>query len=263
MKRDKRAFLLTGILYTLILIFLLFGYFSTPLPLPAEEGILIDFGDDEQGFGEVEPRPVEKIVKQPETYQAPVQEEVKDESFLTQDFEEAPAVAVKKEKTEKKKEVKEKVIEKKEEPKKEVKKEPVLDKRALWGKNQNSPSESSEGESGKTGNQGKLTGDDNAQNYSLGSGMGNGISFSLKGRSAVVLSEPKSDHQEEGRVVVEVTVDRTGKIIKAVPGVKGSTTVNSQLLAIARKAALSSRFNSKNDAPNLQVGTITYVFRLK
>ena len=46
------------------------------------------------------------------------------------------------------------------------------------------------------------------------------------------------DYQEEGKVVVEVSVDRSGKVIQARPGIKGSTTLDDYLLNVAKEAAL-------------------------
>jgi len=64
-------------------------------------------------------------------------------------------------------------------------------------------------------------------------------------------------------VVVEVTVDQNGKVTKAVPGVKGSTTLDEYLLQSAKEAALKAVFDLKLDAPAYQKGTITYFFKLK
>ncbi len=261
MEWDKRAFIITSGVCTLVLFLLLMFGFTTPLPLPAEEGILINFGDDQTGFGSVEPRPVEKVVKQPDVSDPVPTVQTPEPTQMTQDYEEAPTIQVKKKVAEtpkKKTETKKKPEEKpKEEPKK------VVDSRALWGRNRNTQSTGSEGVSGGAGNQGDPSGDENAKSHSLGSGVGNGISFSLNGRAAVKLSPPKSDHQKEGTVVVQIKVDRNGKVISAVPIAKGSTTLDSYLQGIAKRAALASSFNRKDDAPAMQVGTITYVFRLK
>ncbi|MBN1117032.1 MAG: TonB family protein [Bacteroidales bacterium] len=257
---NNRAFLLTAGVYTLALFFFLFFGFITPLPLPSEEGIMINFGDDETGFGNVEPRPVERVVKQPEVKQVstpvPVQQ-----TQMTQDYEDAPAVEAPKQ--QKQTVTTPKEPEKKVEEKVEEKPEPVVDQRALFGKNRNTTSTASEGESGGNGNQGSENGDVTSDNHSLGGGVGDGISFSLDGRSALSLPSPVFDHQKEGKVVVQVTVDRTGRVTNAIPGVKGSTTLDNYLLAAAKKAALSSKFNTKEDAPLYQSGTITYVFRLR
>lgn len=258
MEWDRRAFLLTSLVFTLAFIMVLFLGFITPLPLPGEEGILINFGEDITGSGSIEPRPVEKVEKQPQVKQVESAPEKVTPTQMTQDYEEAPAVKAPKE--QKTSPVKKETV-KKDEVKEE--KKPVVDQRALFGRNRNTTSTSSEGEAGGEGNQGDPSGDINSDNRSLGGGAGNGISFNLTGRSAVSLPQPDFDHQKEGKVVVQVTVDRSGRVTNAVPGVKGSTTLDSYLLSVAKKAALSSKFNTKEDAPLYQTGTITYVFRLK
>jgi len=48
-----------------------------------------------------------------------------------------------------------------------------------------------------------------------------------------------------------------------VPGVKGSTTLDANLLAAAKRAALKAKFDKKPDAPAYQKGTITYYFKLQ
>jgi len=62
---------------------------------------------------------------------------------------------------------------------------------------------------------------------------------------------------------VKITVDRNGKVIAAIPGAKGSTTMDSALLSAAKQAALSAKFDKKTSAPTKQTGTITYHFVLK
>jgi len=90
-----------------------------------------------------------------------------------------------------------------------------------------------------------------------------GISYDLSGRTIQTLSRPKYDYQGEGTVVVEISVDRQGNVIQAVPGLKGSTTLDEYLLNVAKDAALKAKFEVKLDAPKIQKGTIKYVFRLK
>ena len=125
---------------------------------------------------------------------------------------------------------------------------------------------SSQGVTFPGGNQGSPTGSPNSDRYGPGgSGSGNqgsGISYSLSGRTATSLPKPYYPGNEEGVVVVQVTVDKYGKVTKATPGVRGSNTMNSQLLAAAKKAALQAKFNLDNSAPAFQQGTITYRFVL-
>jgi outer membrane biosynthesis protein TonB len=77
------------------------------------------------------------------------------------------------------------------------------------------------------------------------------------------MQKPEFSIQKEGIVVVEIRVDRTGKVISATPGMKGSTILDNTLYAAAKKAALESKFNLKSDAPDLQIGKIIYHFKLE
>jgi TonB family protein len=107
------------------------------------------------------------------------------------------------------------------------------------------------------------SGTEGAPNYGPGGGTGDGkISYELGGRKAQSLPHPKYDIQKEGKVVVEVTVNQSGVVTKAVAGVKGSTTLDDNLLRVAREAALKATFDSNPDAPAIQIGTITYNFKL-
>ncbi len=125
-------------------------------------------------------------------------------------------------------------------------------------------SSTSEGITGGAGNQGSTSGSVDSKIRGEGSGLGDkGISYDLKGRGFQNLPLPKYDYQGEGRVVVEVSVDRSGKVIQAVSGIKGSTTLDEYLLKVAKDAAMQAQFDTKPDAPMIQKGTITYNFILK
>jgi TonB family protein len=112
------------------------------------------------------------------------------------------------------------------------------------------------------GNQGSPDGSAISDTYGPGRGSSSGPSFNLDGRSGISLPKPYYPGNEEGIVVVQVTVDKNGTVTKAEPGVKGSNTANPELIAAARKAALQARFNADPNAPAFQIGTITYRFIL-
>ena len=78
-----------------------------------------------------------------------------------------------------------------------------------------------------------------------------------------VLHEPQINDrsQKTGRVVISVCVDKTGKVIKADYTQKGSTTTDSELKDIARKAALQFKFTLSEIEE--QCGTITVDFKIK
>lgn len=95
-----------------------------------------------------------------------------------------------------------------------------------------------------------------------GSGSGGGIGYSLGNRKALSKPAPNYTCNESGKVVVEVSVDRTGKTIAATPGVKGTTNTAKCLLDQARIAAMNTRWQASDDAPERQVGKIIYSFSL-
>ena len=85
----------------------------------------------------------------------------------------------------------------------------------------------------------------------------------LAGRSVNgTLPRPSYGVQKDGIVVVEIWVDNYGTVQKAVAGAEGTTVTDKTLWQAARKAALGAHFNMSADAPALQKGTITYIFRL-
>ncbi|MTH17392.1 energy transducer TonB [Flavobacterium sp. LC2016-01] len=95
-----------------------------------------------------------------------------------------------------------------------------------------------------------------------GGGSGGGSGYSLGNRKALSKPAPKYNCNEEGKVVVEVTVDQNGKTISATAGIKGTTNTASCLLDQARIAAMNTKWESDSDAPVKQVGKIIYNFSL-
>ena len=278
----------------LILLLVLFG-FHTPLPLPEEQAILINFGTDNTGGGLVEPAPTPPASTPPPPAKKTPKKEVQQpkEKIVTQDFEKAAAVESgkkkepdkptpeelkrKKQEEESKKKAQEeadrkrkakeeadrKAKEERQRKEAEARKEQQTQQlvKNAFSKGKGTAATTSEGETGGKGNQGVKEGSPQAGAHSgTPGGNGKGISYNLAGRKPMSLPKPEYNGKEEGKVVVEVTVDRNGKVTKAIPGVKGSTTLDDYLLSVAKKAALASRFDRKPDAPAYQKGTITYIF---
>ena len=77
------------------------------------------------------------------------------------------------------------------------------------------------------------------------------------------LPRPAYSVQKDGKVVVEIWVDNYGTVQKAVPGAEGTTVTDRDLWNEARKAAMKASFNISADAPAMQKGTITYIFKVK
>ena len=116
----------------------------------------------------------------------------------------------------------------------------------------------------KNGTGGEGSGNDNGNGNGPGSGIGKGgfgrgIGIDLKGRAVVKPPKLPSDTKEEGKVVVEITVDSEGNVIEANPNGRGTTTSSALLKAKAKHAALATKFNVDGKFEEQQ-GTITIVF---
>lgn len=111
------------------------------------------------------------------------------------------------------------------------------------------------------GGTGNASGIENGDGQGSLSGLGKGKSFSinLKGRAVVKPPKLPSDTKEEGKVVVEITVDNEGNVIEANPNGRGTTTSSSLLKAKAKQAAFATKFNVEGKFEE-QRGTITIIF---
>lgn len=92
-----------------------------------------------------------------------------------------------------------------------------------------------------------------------GPGIGSKIGIDLAGRAVVKPPKLPTDTKEEGKVVVEITVDSQGNVIEANPNGRGTTTSSAMLKAKAKQAALATKFNV-NGKFEEQRGTITITF---
>jgi len=95
-----------------------------------------------------------------------------------------------------------------------------------------------------------------------GGGSGGGSGYSLGNRKALSKPAPKYTCNEEGKVVVEVTVDQNGRTVSATPGIKGTTNTASCLLEQAKIAAMNTKWSPDSNAAAKQVGKIVYNFSL-
>ena len=240
-KKDKiRGILGTVLVHIAILALLLILGFSTSLPLPGEEGVEVSLGKDMEGFGSIQP---EKPAVVQKTTPPPQSQAEKEEEIVTQDIEEAPLTETSEEEEAEEKTIEE-VIQK--EP---VKEEPQVNPAALYkGKSEESSEVTSEGITGKEGDQGKPTGSIDSKKYLGQGGFGDGPSFSLSGRKPNYLPAPAKTFQENGTVVIQITVNKYGKVVKAIAIDKGSNTTSTSLRKLAEQAAKKARFNANTNA---------------
>jgi outer membrane biosynthesis protein TonB len=272
---------------------------TTDKMFTTDEGLLVDFGYSDTGKGDEEPSavysPNDNRYKPP----VPAQQqnsaattpqykptEIKEEDLLTQDHEPAASLQTKKKEpkvVEKKKPDPALELEKKR--KQELLAQQRLEEQNILKKQQeermigsinsrvknafgggstdNGSTSQSEGITYGTGNQGDPNGQPGVKRYGPGGGNGKDISFTLEGRRALNMPPPTYPGNEGGIVVVEVTVDKRGKVSHARPGIFGSTSSDPDLLEAATKAARAARFNVDDNAPAFQKGTITYHFVLQ
>lgn len=257
-----------------LLVVSLFFFGLTYLDPPEEFGITLNFGTSEVGQGNIQPtKPLraatqeavkeqQEAVKEQVTQTAPkIAEEV-----LTQDTEDA--IVIKKQLEAKKKadEVARKERAQQEaiakQQAEELEKRKKLD--ALIGgvSNSNGTATGGQGDDNTAGDKGKITGDPNAGGYYGNGGGGSGGDYQLGSRKPISRPKPNYICDEEGLVVVSIEVNVSGKVIKATPGIKGSTNTAACLLSQAKDAALKTTWQPDSNAPSKQIGIIKYRFSL-
>lgn len=286
-KHQKKSFVITSILYVLLILFLFLAGLKYLDP-PPESGIAINFGTTDYGSGEEQPtEPVKTSPQQniPEPTPQETTETTEEvvENVATQEVEDAPVI----EEKEEPEEVKEKPVEEKqeEEQKEEVKEipeeEPVEEvpekepdpqpnkdvtdamESMLSGDEQDGADAEGEGDDDKPGDKGDPDGDKDARSYyGTGAGIDGDGNYRLGGRKALAKTKYEQDCNETGEVVVRIEVNRNGEVVRADAGAKGTTNTSKCLLEPAERAARNTTFNKDANAPARQVGFIVYVFRL-
>lgn len=242
----------------LLLLLSFFFIGMTYMDPPEEKGIVLDFFDDgaeanygtsDSGSGEIQPMTTEISINQPKQNNADSNPKDSDPT-LTQDNEEAPVVKPKTKPVNTK-------------PKTQNPDKSTSDalNNILGAPSNTNQSSTGEGNDGGIGDKGQIDGNPYATAY-YGSGTGSGTGYGLNGRSKTSNQKFSPECDEEGRVVVQIEVDRSGKVINAIPGVKGSTNTAPCLLEPAKKTALSYRFNADSKAPTKQIGFVVINFTL-
>jgi len=262
--KHRNGLIGTCLFHGMLLLFLFYFAFRTPLPLPEEAGILVEFGITDMGFGSFQPRMSDPVPVRPQQQATPTTQR---EQNLTQDFEETIAVPAERPRETPRETT---PTPPRETPPRETPPveqpaptpvERTADPRAMFP-GRGDAAASSQGEAGGQGNQGVATGAPNVHVYGEG-GDAAGNRWSLQGRGIVgSLPRPEFRVQDQGTVVVEITVDQNGIVTNARSGVRGSTTTNRILLEAAERAAGQASF-SANPNTIQQTGTITYIFRLQ
>lgn len=259
-KKDKiKGIIGTVVVHLLVLLALIFFGLTAPFPPPGEEGVEVNLGYTDVGMGKIQKE--QPASSQETSPPKPVTANNAKDEIITQDTEEAPALEKKVKPDKEQKQTKEIVKETPKEEKKVESEKPKVNPDALYKGSSNKTTDGSdEGETGQSGDQGNPFGTKDAKSHDGSGGAGNGISFSLGGRSAKHLPKPEYKSKEQGKIVVTIWVNKNGVVTKAMAGAKGTTISDLNLRKLTESAALKARFSENPNAPEVQKGTITYNF---
>jgi hypothetical protein len=287
-KDEKKSLILTILVYALILFLLFLARFWPPANMKlmgggGGGGIEMNFGDSDYGMGDNYKSEVLNVKDQATATPTATSP---DEDVISDDNSDAVAVIPKKEN------VKKTPVDVKKDLK-PVAPKPTVSKSANDALSSILGNKGGDGNDGKAGNKGSANGNLNSNGYygsgsgtgsgggngsgtgtgtgsgtgsgngsGNGGGNGSGSGYSLGNRKA--LSKPQPDYtcQEQGRVAVQVSVDRNGNTISVTAGVQGTTNTAKCLLDQAKIAAMNTKWQADSNAPEKQVGKIIYTFSL-
>ena len=274
----KNSALLTSMITLLLLLFFsLIGlsYFDPPISY----GMEVNFGTASQGQGNTQPKfppkQVEQKKAQPKTEAPETTPKVAAKQIPKVVMQKEASVPVAKKET--KTALKAKVKESKTPPKEvqeEVKKveppKPTVSKSTkqvlsnlLKAPDKSGETRDGEGVDQSPGDKGKVEGNPYASSYYGTAGLtGKGSGFGLNGRSLQNQGSVTQECNQEGVVVVRITVDKNGNVVSAEAGVKGTTNSHPCLLEPAKKTAFMHKWFSDSNAPSKQVGFVVVNFKL-
>jgi hypothetical protein len=287
--KNVKAGTYTGIICGVILMLCFLISWTNPLPEtpPVEEGMEVNLGNSDQGFGEEAPMipgppsADEEEINTPPKTQITQADDVKEVETDDND-KEAPEAVVPKpvvKKTDSKKvPVKETTV-KNTNPSPQVVNNPTPAPKkpaAVYkggtatgtGGNDadNFNNSRNQGIAGGKGDQGKAGGNPDSDSYKGNGGTGNsGVSISrgLQGRRISRLPSFEDDFNENAKVAVDVKVDGTGRVVSATYQPKGSTTSDGGMRSIAIQKAKQIKFTPSESGGEESIGTIIFNFKLK
>lgn len=280
MKNNRLQGIIGTVVVHLIILLILFVVTLHAATPDEESGVPVMLGSAELSQGDADPYTLTEVdvldELQPETAPTdPSVETPSEQEMLTQDLEETVAMKPQKKPVKSKTEVKTSPKKQPEQPKQPTKtpEQIAAEKRAAAEKA--AAEEAAKkiagafGKGSSMGNRGTGTTGSGVQGSSTGNsntgkstGVGGVGSWDLNGRSLTgSLPIPVYNVQDEGRVVVTIVVNPSGRVISTSIN-KRTNTVSTALRRAAEEAARKARFNV-TDGVNNQTGTITYYFKLR
>lgn len=265
----------------IIFLFVKWGLPDIPPP-PIEEGIEVNLGNSDQGFGDDQPflpgqpSPADEQAYTPPKQTAATEEESKD--FETDDKDEdAPSVAKPPVTKPNSTRIPEKDV---------VKSKPVANPQPV-----NNPAPAppkpkavfkgvsgtgtggneadtykpggNQGIAGGTGDQGRPGGNPDSDNYTGGGTGRGGMPVTIRGLSGRrIVNNPsfQDEFNENAKVAVDIKIDANGRVVSATFSPRGSTTANSTYKEIAIRNAMKLKYNATGQE---SMGTIQFDFRIR
>ncbi len=279
-KNKTIGFTIAVLIHAILLAILFYVVITTPDP-PFQEnegGMTVNFGTSDVGSGDVQPMNLTPVASNepitPTTSNSTPEATQETHDVATQDLEEAPVI-------EKKTEVKKPKVKPNPDAvfkpnttptKPNTTPTPVKPKAnddALFKPGAKGPPNNStgDGEGKGKGDQGDPNGDANSKNYH-GGGDGNGIgkgsglgdgNVKLVGRKIKFKPKFKNPCSESrGKVVIVIKVNKEGKVVAANFTQAGSSTTDDCLVNLSKQNAAQYLFDVKEDAPEVQTGSILF-----
>ena len=264
---------LVGTIISMCLVFLLLWWLQVKAPVQMEdEGIVVAFGDSEDGGGMPDVRPLDAITQVEQIPAPAAPSRPSNNDLIVQEDEESLALAKQTEEEAKRKALEEELIRKRREEEARVEAERIAKEKALAeqrAKEQEAINKANQlaalfGQAGTAeGANADNASDSNTagtKGNPVGKGMGitNGTQWSLYGRNVKRLPKPSEDFAQAGLVVVQIMVDAAGNVTNATV-TEGTTISDRATQQLALQAARQAKF-TEGDTP--QIGKITYTFKL-
>lgn len=273
MKRiDSHIYASVGTVVCLLLLLLLLFKLSMTAPvIEEEEGIVVTFGTAEDGGGMPDATPVDAITQVEQIPAPAAPEKPSNNDLMVQDDEESLALAKQREEEARRKALEEELIRQRREAEAKAEAERVAKEKALAeqrAKEQEAIDKANQ-LAALFGNAGTTEGGngDNASASSsgvkgnpVGKGFGesNGNTWHLAGRDVKSLPKPSDNFNQQGRVIVNIRVDKAGNVVSATVG-DGTTVSDRPTQQLALSAARQAKFT---EGDSEQIGSIVYNFKI-
>lgn len=267
---------LAGTLLLLLILLLLLFKLSIVAPIQLEdEGIVITFGDADEGGGMPDvlpmPDPITQVEQQPSA-PAPTPVQPSDNELMVQEDEESLTLAQQNEDLIKREAEEQELIRKQREEEARIEAERIEREKALAEQKarEEEAIKKAQAMAALFGQAGSTVGA-NAENATatpaatsqgnpVGKNFGSvdGNMWSLQGRSVKTMPKPSNDFKDPGKVVVSIRVDKAGNVVAASIG-DGTTISDRYTQQLAIDAARKAKFT---EGDKEQIGSITYNFKL-